>query len=202
MTVQNNAIRKTSAASATSVAMSTGTTTVVHAQHSEPNVTLYGRIAAGTVGYISWPDPPDLHFSIVIDDAYDGITVLDGQPTLWEAGIRNMALIRTNRHENSTPSGVRVRIPLRAPTGMTQQKFARQTVANSQKFVSYVAPYSAPKNIRGSRMRSGEYNSSSYVAGLLSSVMGRTPSISTPGFQVPGRENPMPGHFFKGEAIR
>jgi hypothetical protein len=114
MTVQNNAIRKTPAASDTSTAMSTGSTTVAHAQHSEPNVTLYGRIAAGPVGDISWPDPPDLYFPIVIDDAYNGITVLDGQPTLWEGGIRNMALIRTHRYENSTPNGVRGRMPLRA----------------------------------------------------------------------------------------
>jgi hypothetical protein len=202
MTVQNNAIRKTPAASDTSTAMSTGSTTVAHAQHSEPNVTLYGRIAAGPVGDISWPDPPDLHFPIVIDDAYNGITVLDGQPPLWEAGIRNMALIRTHRYENSTPNGVRGRMPLRATQGMTQQEFARQIVVNSQEFVSYVAPCSAPKNTRGSRMRSGEYNSSSYVAGLLSSVMGCAPSLSTPGFQAPGRESPMRGHFFKGEAIR
>jgi hypothetical protein len=32
------------------------------AQHSEPNITLYGRIAADPVGYVSWPTP-DLHFS-------------------------------------------------------------------------------------------------------------------------------------------
>jgi hypothetical protein len=35
---------------------------VAEAQHSEPTVTLYGRIAAGPIGYVSWPDPPDLHF--------------------------------------------------------------------------------------------------------------------------------------------
>ncbi|MEZ2298315.1 hypothetical protein [Variovorax sp. RCC_210] len=202
MTVQKNTIRKTATTPGSSTAMSAGPTTIAHAQHSEPNVTLYGRIAAGPVGYVSWPDPPDLHFSIIVDDAYNGIIVLDGQPSLWETGLRNMALIRTNRYENLTPGGVRVRIPLHAPAGMSQREFARQIVANSQKFVSYVAPYSAPKNIRGSRMRSGEYNSSSYVAGLLSSVMGYAPSISTPGFQAPGWENPMPGHFFKGEAIR
>jgi len=51
-------------------------------------------------------------------------------------------------------------------------------------------------------MRAGEYNSSSYVAGLLRSVMGYVPLISTPGYQVPGWESPMPGHYFKGEAIR
>jgi len=182
--------------------MSTAPNSVALAQHSEPTVTLYGRIAAGAAGYVSWPDPPDLHFSIVIDDAYSGITVLDGQPTLWEAGVRNMALIRANRHENSTPSGVRVRVELHPPQGMSRTEFAHQIIVRSQKFASYVAPYPARKNIRGSRMRPGEYNSSSYVAGLLGSVMGQVPSVSTPGFQAPGWEDPMPSHFFKGEAIR
>lgn len=202
MPVHNTTAGKAAAKPNNASPMSTASTTVAQAQHSEPAVTLCGRIAAGPVGYISWPGPPDLHFSIIIDDAYNGITVLDGQPTMLEAGIRNMALIRTNRYENSTPSGVSVRIPLHPPPGMSRQEFAQRIIANSQKFVSYVAPYSAPKHVRGSRMRSGEYNSSSYVAGLLSSVMGYAPSIPTPGFQTPGWENPMPGHFFKGEAIR
>jgi len=51
-------------------------------------------------------------------------------------------------------------------------------------------------------MRSGEYNSSSYLAGLLKSVMGYVPLISISRYQAPGWEAPMPGHFFKGEAIR
>lgn len=51
-------------------------------------------------------------------------------------------------------------------------------------------------------MRADKYNSSSYVAGLLQSVTGHVPSISAPEFQAPGWESPMPGHFFKDEAIR
>ncbi len=202
MTVQNPAAAPGAAKAIRANPAYLTDTSVAQAQHSEPTVTLYGRIAAGPVGYVSWPDPPDLHFSIIIDDAYSGITVLDGQPTMMEAGIRNMALIRTNRYDNALPSGVRVRIPLQPPQGMSRQEFAHRIVVSSQRFVSYVAPYSAPKNIRGSQMRAGEYNSSSYVAGLLQSVMGHAPSISAPGFQAPGWENPIPGHFFKGEAIR
>ncbi|MBW8718591.1 MAG: hypothetical protein JF629_22890, partial [Variovorax paradoxus] len=86
--------------------------------------------------------------------------------------------------------------------GMSRQEFARQLVVNSQKFASYVSPYSAPKNILGSRMRPGEYNSSSYVAGLLKSVTGYVPLVSVPGYLTPGWESPMPAHYYKGEAIR
>ncbi len=181
--------------------MSSNTHSVAHAQHSEPNVTLYGRIAADPVGYVSWPSP-DLHFSIIIDDAYSGITVIDGQPTLLEAGRRNFGLIRTNRHTNSLPGGAVVKIPLSPPQGMSRQEFARQLTVNSQKFASYVSPYSVPKNIRGAEMRPGKYNSTSYVAGLLRSVMGYVPLVSAPGYQIPGWESPMPGHYYKGEAIR
>ena len=51
-------------------------------------------------------------------------------------------------------------------------------------------------------MKAGEYNSGSYLAALLQSVMGYVPQISVMGYQAPGWESPMPSHFFKGEAIR
>jgi hypothetical protein len=51
-------------------------------------------------------------------------------------------------------------------------------------------------------MIEGEYNSSSFVAGLLRSVMGYVPNIDVPGFQVPGWDTPIPSSYFKGEAIR
>lgn len=182
--------------------MTTEVSSAGRAQHSEPTITLYGRVAAGVVGYISFPDPPDLHFSVVIDDAYNGIRVIDGQPTFGEAGLRNAGLIRTSILENTLPTGAKVRIPLTPPEGMSRQEFARQLVARARDFSSYVSPYSAPQNIRGARMRPGEYNSSSYLAGLLKSVMGYVPLITVPSYQAPGWESPMPGHYFKGEAIR
>ena len=182
--------------------MATETNSVGRAQHSEPNFTLSGRIAAGGAGKVSWPDPPDLLFSLVITDAYSGITVIDGQPTMLEAGLRNLGLIKTNSYINALPSNVVVRIPLQSPEGMSRQEFARRLIERSRNFSSYVAPYSLPRNIRGAQMRPGEYNSSSYLAGLLKSVMGHVPLLSIPRYQVPGWETPMPGHFFKGEAIR
>ncbi|MNR58696.1 hypothetical protein D3C85_1797530 [compost metagenome] len=51
-------------------------------------------------------------------------------------------------------------------------------------------------------MNPGEYNSSSYLAALLRSVMGSVPDLGVSGYQAPGWESPMPLHFFKGEAIR
>ncbi|MGO4608146.1 hypothetical protein AB4142_17585 [Variovorax sp. 2RAF20] len=51
----------------------------------------------------------------VIDDACSGITVIDGQPSFFEAGRRNFGLIRSNRYTNSLPGEVRTKIPLNPP---------------------------------------------------------------------------------------
>ncbi|KQX34543.1 hypothetical protein ASD05_25115 [Variovorax sp. Root434] len=109
---------------------------------------MFGRIAAGGVGQVSWPDPPDLHFSLVITDAYNGITVIDGQPSMMEAGFKNLGLIKTNSYNNALPSDVVVRISLQPPGGMSRQEFARKLIERSRNFSSYVVPYSLPRNIR------------------------------------------------------
>jgi|GEM_PF-531598 len=181
--------------------MSSDANSVARAQHSEPNFTLYGRIAASFVGKMSRPHP-SLHISLIIDDAYNGITVIDGQPTMAEAGLRNALRIRTNLYENSLPGAVVVKIPLAPPHGMSRRAFAQELVKKALNFSSYVSPYSFPAGLRGNRMNPGEYNSSSYLAALLRSVMGYVPEIKVAGYQTPGWESPMPLHFFKGEALR
>ncbi len=181
--------------------MSETATTAGRALHSQPTFELHGRIAGNIVGLVSWPGPPDMHLSLVITDAYTGVTVIDGQPTYLEAGARNFLRITTNV-SRQFPNNVKLRLPLAPPSGMTPQEFALRLFEQAQNFTSYVAAYSAPAKVRGSRMRPGQYNSSSYLAGLLRRVMGYVPYIDTPGYQVPGWESPMPAHFFKGEAIR
>ncbi|RUR67743.1 hypothetical protein EJP67_11825 [Variovorax guangxiensis] len=181
--------------------MSTDMNTVGRAQHSEPTFTLYGRIAATYAGYIGRPYA-DLHLSLIIDDAYNGITVIDGQPTFGEAGLHNLLRIRTNIYTNELPGGVIVKIPLDPPAGMSRETFARELVIRATNFASYVSPYRPPAKLRGDKMNPGEYNSSSYLAALLKSVMGYVPAVHVVGYQTPGWEQPMPLHFFKGEALR
>ncbi|GHA76787.1 hypothetical protein GCM10009007_17220 [Formosimonas limnophila] len=183
-------------------------------KHSEPNVTLYGRIAGAKrgsgifkdvkiePGYIN-PNGPDLHFTIVIDDAYTGIIAIDGQPTDDRSlGNKNLKLIRTNFYRNTVPDEIKVKIPVEPPKGMSKQKFAQEIIKKAHSFSSYTLDYSLPKNVIGSVMRNGEYNSSSYISGLLKAVMGYVPQISTPGYNTPGWEMPIPSSYFKGEAIR
>ncbi|EJL74774.1 hypothetical protein PMI12_02905 [Variovorax sp. CF313] len=181
--------------------MTTEAVSVGRIQHSAPTFTLYGRIAAAPIGKVGKPHP-SLHISLIIDDAYNGITVIDGQPTMAEAGLRNVLRIRTNMYTNSLPPGVVVKIPLAAPNGMSPETFSQELIKRALNFSSYVSPYSFPARLRGDRMNPGEYNSSSYLAALLKSVMGYVPELRVAGYQTPGWEEPMPLHFFKGEAIR
>lgn len=181
--------------------MNTNENSVGRAQHSTPTFTLYGRVAAGPAGLVGTPYP-SLHISLVIDDAYSGLTVIDGQPTMGEAGLHNVLRIRTNIYANTLPTDVVVKIPLAPPGGMSPEAFARTLMRRATDFSSYVSPYSFPARLRGDRMNPGEYNSSSYLAALLRSVMGSVPDLGVSGYQAPGWESPMPLHFFKGEAIR
>ncbi len=104
--------------------MKSGTTSVGRAQHSEPTFTLYGRVAADPIGRIGRPYP-SLHVSLVIDDAYTGITVIDGQPTMVEAGVGNALRIRTNVYANALPAKPVMKTTLNPPEQMSRQEFAQ-----------------------------------------------------------------------------
>jgi hypothetical protein len=181
--------------------MATQANSVGRAQHSAPTFTLFGRIAAAPAGKIGKPNP-SLHISLIIDDAYTGLTVIEGQPTMGEAGLRNILRIRTNIYADSLPDAVVAKVALEVPSSMSPETFAQELVKRAINFSSYVSPYSFPPKLSGDRMNPGEYNSSSYLAALLKSVMGYVPEFRAVGFQTPGWESPMPLHFFKGEAIR
>ena len=199
---------------------STNTTlgSVANVAHSEPTVTLYGREAGtfkvgdfkSSIGRIVSPTAPSLHFTVIIDDGYTGIFGIDGQPTT-ERNFdlasdylinKNLMKIKTQFYRQEPPTGIVIKINIDPPAGMSRQKFAQELVKRAYTFASYSSEYSFPVWLGGSTMDKGEYNSSSYVAGLLNSVMGYVPKISTPGYQTPGWENPIPYHFFKGEALR
>jgi len=121
---------------------------------------------------------------------------------MGEAGLQNVLRIRTNIYADSLPGAVVVKIPLDPPSSMSPDDFAQELKKRAINFPSYVARYSFPEGLRGDKMKAGEYNSGSYLAALLQSVMGYVPQISVMGYQAPGWESPMPSHFFKGEAIR
>ena len=189
-------------------------------QHSEPTVTLLGRIAgghAGRVGLIGGGYKKDLHFTLIIEDSYTGIFGFDGQPgidptskpSIIQTGvdtvfplagiIRAVGLIKikTNYYRNTLPSDILINIKIDPPQGMASSMFASKLIAKACGFADYKIDYSAPSGIIGETMVRGEYNSSSYIAGLLNSIMGYVPKINTPGYQAPGWESPIPSEYFK-----
>lgn len=191
---------------------------VARVQHSEPRVYLVGRIAAqfndevivggkrilprlgvGSLGLLGMGRKADLHFTLIVSDSYSGIFGFDGQPT-FDAG--NRGSIRTQYYRNVLPSGTFIQIDVAPPVGMSQSVFAQKLVVQAYNFASHTLDYSVPEKLVGSTMVAGEYNSSSFVAGLLNSVMGHVPKIETPGYQTPGWESPVPASYFKGEALR
>jgi hypothetical protein len=178
---------------------------------SQPKFYLVGRIAGGLAGYVGGVLSPDLHFTVIIEDANGKTTGIDGQPTTdlnFSTNVRNnpvkdFKMLRTNFYWNEMPSGIKIKIPLEPPAGMSGFTFKQELMKKAYAFASYSLDYSLPKNINGRQMNRKEYNSSSYVAGLLNSVMGYVPKISTPGgYQTPGWETPIPASYFKGEAMR
>ena len=116
--------------------------------------------------------------------------------------LRNTLLIKSNFYKNTIPTGVVQQIAIEPPVDMDSEEFAQSLIRHAHNFASYTVDYSAPKHLGGDSMRTGEYNSSSYLAGLLISVMGHAPALVCPGYQTPGWENPLPSSLFKGEALR
>lgn len=153
----------------------------------------------------------------MIYDEYTGTFGFDGQPgfdpdskpTIIQAAVNSIlptagisdaigaVKIYTKYYRDTVPSDVVVRIAIAPPQGMAASAFASKLISRACGFANYQIDYSAPSGIVGKTMVAGQYNSSSYMAGLLQSVMGYVPEIATPGFQVPGWETPIPSSYFK-----
>ena len=162
-------------------------------------VILAARIAAVAAGYATWFNgrEPSLHLTILLKN-YQNYWVygLDGQPDrLMQAPSRK--LIVSNFYRNEMPSGILKSKYLAPPSGMSDEDFADALANAGHNFFGSTVNYSFPAGITGRRMLHGEYNSSSYVAGLLCSVYGYLPQINFPGYVLPGWDNPIPAHYFR-----
>ena len=103
---------------------------------------------------------------------------------------------------NILPTKIEIEQALESPTGMEPDEFARRLYQTAQNFASYIEDYAMPTHLTGSSMNAGQYNSNSYVAGLLHSVMGTVPLLnllSEDGtqYQAPGLETPIPDSYFR-----
>ncbi len=167
---------------------------------SGPKVILAARIAANPAGRISdWRgDGASLHFTILLEK-YRGYSIygFDGQPNTIFVAPKNR-FIQSGFYKNTKPSNIIHTQILTPPPSMTPQEFADALANGAHNFFSSTENYSFPEKIAGRRMIDGEYNSSSFIAGLLRSVYGYVPMIIKPsGYQTPGWENPLPLHYFR-----
>lgn len=163
-------------------------------------VLLAGRIAADPMGYVSGLNGrgTSLHFTILLENFREySVYGFDGQPdSVFQAPSKK--LIVSNFYRNREPSNILFRRALHSPySGMSDEQFADELANGAHNFFSSTAHYSFPANVVGRRMLQGEYNSSSFIAGLLHSVMGYIPKVHFPGYQTPGWEDPIPAHYFR-----
>jgi hypothetical protein len=83
------------------------------------------------------------------------------------------------------------RQPVQPPAGMSDCEFIRALIEAAARYTALV-PYSFP-SLPGGAMGPNEFNSNSYVSGLLKAVGARPPALRTLGlFQLPGYQNPLP----------
>ncbi len=187
--------------------------------YQDPNVKLVARIAGGLFGSMVSPSKPSVHMVLLIQDLYSGFLGIDGQldPTFVMHGYISL---KTGFYDNVLPTRIlpawpvkpnplnnflgggktivarSLEIPIDPPPRMSSRDFAKRLITNAKGFNRFITPYSVPKNLGGSVMRPREYNSSSYLSGLLQSVMGYVPKIYIDGYQTPGWENPIPREYF------
>ena len=179
---------------------------VVPLQPIAPRFALLGRVAADFLGRSGIPYTA-LHFTLAMFDTEWGTVCIDGQPTLWEAGIKNTRLIRSNFYYDSLPTKIEIEQEFLPPAGMEPEEFAKRLYQKAQSFSSYTEYYSPPDFFVRPVMHEGGYNSNSYMAGLLHSVMGSVPDLQLSAkdgtqYQAPGWESPLPDSSFKGESIQ
>ena len=155
-------------------------------------VEIQGNVAGGDLG--NRTDPRSLHLSVSISDGYAGLTVLNGQPR----GPGWFCMLCLNSEATAAAHGPIVWGPhaLAIPAGMTSTSFANALVGATNQYANYLVPYSMPSLPSGA-MNSWQFNSNSWVAGLLYSVTGGIPAYTFAPDQAPGYANPVPSWTFR-----
>ncbi len=100
-------------------------------------------------------------------------------------------LVGAPNYPGDALSNAQFRQVVRPPAGMSDCDFIRALISAAASYQSNL-PYSFP-SIPSGAMSSGQYNSNSFVSGVLQAVGATPPSINAGGqFQLPGYQNPIP----------
>jgi hypothetical protein len=100
-------------------------------------------------------------------------------------------LVGTPNNPSDALGKANVKRVVTAPAGMSDCDFIRALISAAASYQNNV-PYSLP-SIPSGAMSPGQYNSNSFVAGVLNAVGALPPSLNNGGrFQFPGYQNPLP----------
>jgi RHS repeat-associated protein len=110
--------------------------------------------------------------------------------TLGSQEIGGM-LVGTPNYPGDAISHAQFKQVVQRPAGMSDCDFIRALISAAASYQNNL-DYSVPTNLSGA-MSPGQFNSNSFVSGVLQSVGATPPSINTGGqFQLPGYQNPIP----------
>lgn len=183
-----------------------------------------GHLAGGRAGKQTSPQSNHLSLVLIPDNPEDFkgqkgwqswddervVSMIGGQPRLGN-NLLNLVSIPNNPDDGLGDSTYVQRVP--TPAGQTDTQFISNLRAADQSYnnnLGYSFPTVKPTifsplglSTPSGFMLPSDYNSNSYVAGIIKAAGGTPPSIHTGGdFQVPGYSNPIPLPFSAGAIKR
>jgi hypothetical protein len=151
-------------------------------------VEVIGHVAAAPAGRIT--SPTSYHSALYLKPD-DPCHCSGSWPvTLGAQDIGGM-LVGTPNNPGDALSNAQFRKVVPAPAGMSDCEFIRALISAAAGYNNSL-PYSFP-SIPSGAMNPGQFNSNSFVSGVLQAVGAAVPSINAGGqFQMPGYLNPIP----------
>jgi hypothetical protein len=151
-------------------------------------VEVIGHVAASPLGKLT--NPTSDHSALYLSPD-DPCHCSGTWPVTLGAQKIGANLVAKFNYPGDAVSNAQFRQVVRPPAGMSDCDFIRALVSAAASYQDEL-PYSFPK-IPSGFMAPGQYNSNSFVSGVLQAVGATPPSINAGGkFQLPGYQNPIP----------
>ena len=157
-------------------------------------VMVIGHSAGGPLGRIT--NPNSYHSALYLKPD-DPCKCSGTWPVTLGAQDIGENLVGTPNYPGDAIANAQFRKPVTAPAGISDCDFIRALISAAASYsnnLAYSFPFISilPREPDGF-MAPGQYNSNSFVSGVLQSVGATPPSINTGGqFQLPGYQNPVP----------
>ncbi len=153
-------------------------------------VAVVGHTAASPLGRLTSPTSGHLALWLEPDKPCECSNV----PAMQTIGAQPVSgkLVTTYSYPKDSPNRADFIQLLDPPPGMSDCEFINALIDAARSYRNDL-PYSLPHNLAG-RMDAGEYNSNSFISGVLQAVGVHPPVIEAGGksYQFPGYQNPIP----------